>query len=163
MSEQTLTTPVSSGTLEEVSAWFFEDYLPRWVAAGASGASPTFISDYWASPLWVSVGQDAGVLPTDAEVVGFLDAMQTRLRSSGYTHTVVPDRRVTVFNERGAAIEVIWSRRRDDESEVERLAVNFSCLNLESGWRIVAIQGAPTEELTLAASWQTRHGEEAGK
>jgi hypothetical protein len=70
---------------------------------------------------------------------------------------------VTVFNEVGASVEVIWSRRRDDESEVERLSVNFSCMKLADGWRIVAIQGNPTDELTLAGSWQTLHAEEAGR
>lgn len=163
MSEQTLTTPVTSSALEEVRAWFFDDYLPTWVTAGASGASATFIGQYWTAPLWVSNGQQAGVLPTEAEVVGFLDGMQTRLRENGYTHTVVPDRRVTVFNEVGASVEVIWSRRREDESEVERLAVNFSCMKLTDGWRVVAIQGNPTAELTLAGSWQTLLGEAAGK
>lgn len=37
-------------TRAEVTAWFFEDYLPRWVSAssGATDESPEFILDYWA-------------------------------------------------------------------------------------------------------------------
>jgi hypothetical protein len=35
-------------TRAEVTAWFFEGYLPRWVSAGsgATGEGPEFILDY---------------------------------------------------------------------------------------------------------------------
>lgn len=155
------TTPDSPATsvLDEVRAWFFEDYLKRWVTAGAAGSSPTFISEYWGFPLWVGVaGQAPAVLLSAESVIEFLDAMQTRLRASGYTHTVVPDRRVTLFHDRGASIEVIWSRRRADESEIERLSVNFNCVKGENGWRAIAIQGCPVDTLSLNESWPIHHG-----
>jgi hypothetical protein len=37
----------------------------------------------------------------------------------------VPDRKATVYYDAGAATEVIWSRSRADNSEIERLAVHF--------------------------------------
>lgn len=147
-------------TRDDVTRWFFKEYLGTWITAGATGASPTFITDYWSAPLWVSVpGMTPGALPDDAAVVGFLDGMQTRLRAAGYTHTVVPDRRVTAFNDRSATIEVIWSRRRADESEVERLAVHFAVVRRDEGWRIVAIFGQPTTVDRLDEAWPITQGE----
>ncbi|MDT9700268.1 hypothetical protein [Streptomyces sp. P17] len=146
--------PKAKSAFDEVRAWFFEDYLQRWVKAGAAGTSPTFITEYWGVPLWVGVeGHTPAVLLSAEAVIEFLDGMQTRLRASGYSHTVVPDRRLTLFHDRGAAIEVIWSRRRADESEIERLAVNFNCVKGEDGWRVIAIQGRPIDTLSLNESW----------
>jgi hypothetical protein len=151
--------PQANRAFDEVEAWFFENYLERWVKAGAAGSSPTFIADYWGVPLWVGVeGHAPAVLLTTEAVIDFLDAMQTRLRASGYTHTVVPDRRVTLFHDRGASIEVIWSRRRADESEIERLAVNFNCVKGEDGWRAIAIQGRSIDTVSLNESWPIRQG-----
>ena len=85
----TTPAPHAKSAFDEVGAWFFEDYLPRWVKAGAAGSSPTFITDYWGVPLWVGVEGRAPTALLSAEaVIEFLDTMQTRLRASGYTHTV---------------------------------------------------------------------------
>jgi hypothetical protein len=40
---------------------------------------------------------------------GLLAGMRARLREARHTNTTVLDSRVTVFNEGGVAIEVIWS------------------------------------------------------
>jgi hypothetical protein len=151
-------------TLGEVTTWFFEDYLGRWVTAGATGASPTFITEYWSSPFWVSIpGVPPGALPDPESVIGFLDAMQTRLRAAGYTHTVVPDRRIIVLNDRGATIEVIWSRRRADESEIERLAVHFAVVRRDMGWRAVAVFAQPTDAELLDKVWPISRGVEGAR
>jgi flavin reductase (DIM6/NTAB) family NADH-FMN oxidoreductase RutF len=42
---------------------------------------------------------------------------------------VVPDRKVTVYNINGAAIDVIWSRRRADETEIERVVIYFELIS----------------------------------
>jgi len=146
-------------TLVDVTNWFFEDYLGRWVSAGASGASPAFITEYWSAPLWVSMpGLVPGVLPTPEAVIDFLDAMQSRLRAAGYHHTNIPDRRITVLNDCAATIEVIWSRRRADESEIERLAVHFAAVRGEAGWRAVAIFAQPTDVGLLDEVWPISRG-----
>lgn len=111
----------------EVVAWFFQDYLPRWVAAGsgASGEGPEFILNYWGTPMHVTALEQSYWFLEDAGVLQFLDMNHTPLKEAGYSHTVVLDKRVFVYNSVGAAIEVIWSRRRADESEIQRWAVHF--------------------------------------
>ena len=58
----------------------------------------------------------------------------------GYAYTAVPDRKVTVYHDNGAAIEVIWSRRRADGTEIERMAAHFEVARGSAGWRIIGIQ-----------------------
>ena len=67
----------------------------------------------------------------------------------------MPDHKVIIDHSRGAAIEVIWSRCRADGSEIERLAVHFEVAREFSGWRVVTIQGAPTDADTLQTAWPT--------
>lgn len=45
-----------AATGAEVTAWFFEDYLPRWAAVGAgtSPEGPEFIHDYWGTPMHIT-------------------------------------------------------------------------------------------------------------
>lgn len=146
---------VLAATHAEVSAWFFEDYLPRWVAAGSetSGEGPEFILQYWDTPMHVT-GLDQAFWCLDAaSVMGFLDFNYAPLREAGYSHTAVPDRRVFVYNKAGAAIEAIWSRRRADESEIQRFAAHFEVAKSEKGWRVVGVQATATTEDSLEAVW----------
>jgi hypothetical protein len=139
----------------EVTNWFFADYLPRWVAvaAGTSAEGPDFVLDYWGVPMNVCVlGQSFWCMDA-AAVLAFLELNHAPLRDSGYTHTVVPDHRVTAYSTAGAAIEVIWSRRRADESEIQRWAVHFEVAKSEIGWRVVGIQATDTDKLHLAEIW----------
>lgn len=139
----------------EVTAWFFEDYLPRWVSAGAgvSGGGPEFILEYWGAPLHVTALDQTFCFLDEAGVLEFLEMNQAPLKAAGYTHTVVPDRRVFIYSQVGAAIEVIWSRRRADESEIERWAVHFEISKGPKGWRVVGIQALAMDRATLAEVW----------
>jgi glyoxylase-like metal-dependent hydrolase (beta-lactamase superfamily II) len=142
-------------TRAEVTAWFFEDYLPRWVAVanGTSGEGPEFIHGYWGTPMHVTALDQAFWCLGDDAVLSFLELNHASLRDTGYDHTVVPDRRVIVYNPVGAAIEVIWSRRRADESEVQRWASHFELGKSERGWRIIGVQSTATDKATLAEAW----------
>jgi glyoxylase-like metal-dependent hydrolase (beta-lactamase superfamily II) len=140
---------------DEVAHWFFDDYLTTWigVGAGAIARGPEFILDYWSAPLNWSDDQSSRWLLDTPSVVGLLDALQTRLRAEGYADTAVPDRRVTVYHDNGAAIEVIWSRLRTDGTEIERLAAHFEVARGPEGWRIISIQATPTSSDSLNAVW----------
>lgn len=142
-------------TRAEVTAWFFEEYLPRWVAAGSgtSGEGPEFIHGYWDTPMHVTGLEQSFWCLDDASVLAFLDFNYAPLRESGYSHTVVPDRRVFVYSSVGAAIEVIWSRRRVDESEIQRWATHFEVAKSDQGWRVVGVQATATTEDSLEAVW----------
>ncbi|WP_067834412.1 hypothetical protein [Nocardia lijiangensis] len=148
-----------SATRAEVTSWFFEDYLPRWVgvASGTSSEGPEFILEYWGTPMHVTASDQSFWCLDHASVLAFLQLNLAPLRESGYSHTVVPDRRVTVYNALGAAIEVIWSRRRADESEIQRWAVHFQVAKSIAGWRVIAVQALDTakDELEEIWSWES--------
>ena len=141
---------------EQVARWFFDDYFPTWVGVGscAIAQSPEFILDYWGVPLHYSTPGGSEWLLDAAGVVGLLDRIHARLRVQGYSYTAIPDRRVSVYHVDGAAIEVIWSRCRADNSEIERHAVHFEVSRGSEGWRVVGIQTAPTTADSLAAAWR---------
>lgn len=153
MSTDTLSS--FADTRAEVTAWFFDNYLPRWVAAGtgASGEGPEFILEYWGVPMHVTGLDQTFWCLDDKAVLAFLEMNHGPLKSAGYTHTVVPDRRVFVYSRVGAAIEVIWSRRRADESEIQRVAVHFEVAKGPQGWRVVGVQALAMDHPTLADVW----------
>jgi hypothetical protein len=142
---------------DDVTSWFFDDYLPTWVgvAAGTITRGPEFILDYWAAPLHFSSEHGGQWFHDAAAVVRFLGEMQSRLRSDEYAYTDVPDHEVSVYHHNGAAIEVIWSRCRADRTEIERLAARFELSRSQAGWRIVGIQTLSTTADTLSAAWPT--------
>lgn len=141
--------------LDEVTHWFFEDYLRTWIGVGSGtiARGPEFILDYWGVPLHWSEDQISRWLLDAPAVVAELDALQARLRAEGYAHTSVPDRRVTVYHRNGAAIEVIWSRCRTDGTEIERVAAHFEIARDPAGWRIVGLQATPTASGSLKTLW----------
>jgi hypothetical protein len=139
----------------EVTEWFFEDYLPTWVGVGnrAIGTGPGVILNYWGVPLY-DYHPDGGQWALNGDsVVGFLNTTHTRLQANGYAYTEVVDRAVRAYHRNGAAIEVIWSRRRADDTEIERLAVHFEVIRTENGWRVAGIQRRFTHADTLFDAW----------
>jgi hypothetical protein len=139
----------------EVTEWFFDDYLPTWVGVGNGTVEkgPGFILDYWGVPLCYCHPDGGRWEPDGDSVTGLLDAMHTRLKASGYAYTEVIDRAVRTYHRSGAAIEVIWSRRRADDTEIERLAVHFEVIRTQNGWRVAGIQSRPTHADTLSDAW----------
>lgn len=140
----------------EIYSWFFEDYLPRWISAGAQTSSDdsSFIADYWGHPLHISTDGFCGCMVEQSQVVDFLHAMHERLRAAGYAHTNVPDKRIIPLSVRGGAIEVIWSRCRADGSEIERIAVHFQVVKKEGKWKVLSFQSTHTNANRLADVWQ---------
>lgn len=147
-------------TRDEVTHWFFDDYLPTYIGVGSGAISrgPEFILDYWDVPLHVSTPTSREWLLDKDVVRGRLERTHNRLRAQGYSYTAVPDQKVTIYHDAGAAIEVIWSRRRADHSEIERLAVHFEIARESAGWRVVGLQSVMTMADSLAAAWQAPAG-----
>jgi len=147
--------PTARSVVDEVTSWFFDDYLATWIAVGAGTIQrgPEFILDYWSAPLHWS-DEDVNRWFLDGpDVVGSLQQLHGRLRDAGYAHTAVPDWRVRAYHDDGAAIEVIWSRQRADGSEIERIAVHFEVARGSEGWRIVGIQAVSTTSDSLESVW----------
>jgi glyoxylase-like metal-dependent hydrolase (beta-lactamase superfamily II) len=144
-----------SSVRDEVAHWFLDDYLPTWVgvAAGTIARGPEFILDYWAAPLHWSDDQGSRWIIDAPAVVALLHEMQNRLHDEDYAYTALPDQQVTVYHDNGAAIEVIWSRRRGNGTEIERLAAHFEIARGSEGWRIVGIQAMPTTSDSLKNAW----------
>jgi hypothetical protein len=151
-----VTRPAARTAVDEMEHWFFGIYLPAWVALGANGAGEDrAILEYWGFPLHAASVNMTRCLMTGDEVIGLLRANQRPLQAQHYTHTKVLDRRAVGFNENAGAIDVIWSRRRADESEIERRAVHFEIHRTAAGWRVVAIASALTDSTSLTEVWET--------
>ena len=120
--------PFDRTLCREMERWFVEEYVPTWVEAGtAAYADLRSILDYWGVPLHVSNPNGNDWLTNSDEVVEMLEAIQKPLKARGYSHTVIIDRRSTYYNERAISVDVIWSRRGENEREIrERRAVHFS-------------------------------------
>lgn len=143
----------------EVSEWFFNEYVPKWVKAstGQSGINDDFILQYWVPPLYVNaLGLNKCLLSSD-EVITFWKMNSTPLREEGYTHTIIPSREITVYTENSAGIDAIWSRRRADGSEIQRIAVHFGITreNKKSSWSIFCIHAISTNKDKLGEIWVT--------
>ena len=80
-----------------------------------------------------------------------LEAIQKPLKARGYSHTVIIDRRSTYYNERAISVDVIWSRRGENEREIERRAVHFEIRNRDGENRIISIAACHTPESRLDA------------
>lgn len=151
--------PDPAAATSEVEQWFFDDYLPTWigVCAGTIARTSDFILDYWSAPLNWCDDQGSRWLQKPADVVAVLEHLHARLRDAGYADTAVPDRKVTVYHDNGAAIEVIWARLRADGSQIERLAAHFELARGSAGWRIIGIQAVPTTSESLKDVWQQQY------
>lgn len=142
--------------VQEMNHWFFGIYLPTWVEIGANDqAKSDEILKFWGSPLHAASVNMTKCLMSGDEVIGLLRANQDPLKAQNYTHTVVLDRKVTGYNHNAGSIDVIWSRRRADESEIERRAVHFEIHRTAQGWRVVAIASQITVHESLDAIWET--------
>lgn len=142
--------------VREMNAWFFETYLPMWIKLGAEvGAGVDEILSYWGTPLHAASVNMTRCLMTGDDVIGLLRANQDPLQAENYTHTVVLDRQVKGYNRNAGSIDVIWSRRRADESEIERRAVHFEIHRTANGWRVVAIASILSDLASLDEIWET--------
>jgi hypothetical protein len=83
--------PRAGDVLGEVTHWFFDDYLSRYISVvnGTRQEGPEFILDYWGCPVHVSSPRMNQWLSEPRDVAGMLAGTQARLRAAGYTHTAV--------------------------------------------------------------------------
>jgi len=146
----------SRTAVREMNDWFFNIYLPTWVGLGASKTvGSEVILEYWGIPLHAASVNMTKCLMTGDEVIGLLHANQDPLQVQNYTHTEVLDRKVLGYNHNAGSIDVIWSRRRADESEIERRAVHFEIHRTGSGWRVVAVASLLTDRESFDEIWET--------
>lgn len=142
--------------VREMNSWFFDTYLPDWVRMGANtDQAPEAILEYWGAPLHAASVNMTRCLHTGDQVIGLLRANQAPLQAEQYTHTVVLDRTVKGYNHNAGSIDVIWSRRRADESEIERRAVHFDIHRTDKGWRVVTVASTLTDRTSLDDIWET--------
>ena len=133
--------------------WFFKDYVPNWAAMGRREQPEKNILGYWDVPLYKSYSGTNECLLTADTVVGFLASMHGPLKNGGYDHTTIVDPRVTIYSSIAGGVDVIWSRCRKDETEIERIAAHFEVRLGKEGWRVISATGTPTSAKTIDASW----------
>ncbi|UII78773.1 hypothetical protein [Flagellimonas sp. CMM7] len=146
---------------KELHDWFFITYFNNWVGVGSGeiDEGPEFILKYWGMPLFVTADEPSmsGWLHEGQQVVDFLVMQHKELKANGYTHTHVPEQIIKVYNQNGGAIEVIWSRRAADETEIQRFAAHFEVGRTDEGWKVFSIQARNTkvekDNDTLDGAW----------
>ena len=140
----------TDAVFEDIQNWFFDKYLATWVTTGAeSDADPRKILDYWGVPMHVATPNLKRWLSTEEQVLGLLSAIQTPLKEQHYSHSKALDRRMTIYNDAAASIDVIWSRRNADEVEIERIAAHFEIRSVARHWRIISVVSIPTDKERL--------------
>jgi hypothetical protein len=150
----------TSLTVREINEWFFGGYLPKWVSIGGSGqAEPSDILEFWGVPMHASSVYLTKWLRTPEAVLGLLAANQVPLKASGYTHTNVVDQRIIVYNNDAASVDVIWSRCRADDAEIQRLATHFEVRRTADGWRVISLASKLTAESSLDRAWRRSRGQ----
>jgi hypothetical protein len=149
--------------VSEIRTWFFGQYVAKWVSIGASkDGDPRAIFQYWGVPMYASSPNMNRWLMTDDDVLSLLSANQKPLQAANYTHTEVLDSAITAFNNKSGSVDAIWSRRRRDESEIERRAVHFEVRRTELGWRVIALASQLTDRDRLAEVWRTGSADAPG-
>jgi hypothetical protein len=136
----------------EVDQWF-SDYFKAFIDIGAGRIDPAQILLYWGVPLHTSGPKHARWLNSPDEVVGVLNEMQGALRKIGYTHTEALDKTITVYSENAARVETIMSRRRADDTEVDRAAVSFELRRTDDKWAVISTTARPTDASLLREIW----------
>jgi len=139
----------------ELMTWFFHDYFWKWVEIGNGSAPLSDMLNFWGSPLHAAAMVQTNWLMTPDDVLKQIERTQEPLKGRQYSHTVVLDHRITVFNSSAAAIDGIWSRRQKDETEIQRVASHFEIHMTDKGWRVVAMANRLTAEASLNAVWPT--------
>lgn len=135
-------------TREEIRHWFFDVYFDHWmdVGAGRRDEGPEFILEYWGAPMFLTSNMPDTAVWLDADgIVNFLDTRQQQLKAAGYDHTEVPEQRIHVYNANGGAVEVIWSRQAADNSELQRLAINFQVVRFDGVWKVAGMHVRQTD------------------
>ena len=138
-------------TTQDLHRWFFQAYLPNWAGVGASELDPEVMLTYWGVPMHIA---GVGWLLTTEAAIDALRATQGEIKDSGYAHTSVIDYEITVYNDAGGSVDAILSRRRLDESEIQRVAAHFEIHRTRDGWRIVAVATAAATANSVAEVWR---------
>ncbi|WP_372571664.1 DUF6841 family protein [Ruegeria jejuensis] len=143
---------------QDLFQWVFSDYVPTWAAIGRSERDAKDILNYWSVPMFAASMHGIGWLMDEEAVIGLLATTHAPLKTSGYDNTKPLDRAITVYNDHSASADAIWSRRRADETEIERVATHFDIRLTEAGWRIIGLSNQYTQTGRLADVWASRHG-----
>ncbi len=142
----------SSSTHAEIDQWFSE-YFKTFIDIGAGRSDSEKILLYWGVPLHSSSPKHSTWLNSAEKVVGVLNEMQGILKQIGYTHTEALEKAVTVYNKNAGRVDTIMSRRKGDDTEVDRAAVSFELRRTNIGWIIISTTSCPTQATKLREVW----------
>lgn len=140
---------LSPSLIDEIDSWFTA-YFEAFIDIGNGKRDPDTILLYWDVPLHTTSPVQTKWLRSPDEVVSVLTDMQSALKRIGYTHTVALDKTIEVYTENASRIETIMSRRRGDDTEVDRAAVSFELRRSGYGWIIISTVLRPTGATRLS-------------
>ena len=146
----------------EMLRWFFDDLLPRWDAAVVGTEDPRTVAGLCATPMLVATCDGVVRARDHAEVAELLAMHITSLRTAGNDHVLAPDCRVTAYSPVAGALDVIWSHRAADGTEVLRLAVRYEIAWVDATWQVTTAHIVPTDQTTLDRIWTPTPAHEIG-
>ncbi len=155
---------VDNNSLRREIGSFYDSYSAAYVEviAGRPTADEYFYRKYYSIPLYVNEAESGDAdasgkrsrwLLTDSDIHDFLLAGRETLEARDYHHSNILDRVIRVLNGNRVNLEIVVSRRRADDTEVERWAVGYGIAKFEAGWRIIDIYTTITAADTVAATW----------
>jgi hypothetical protein len=121
--------------VEDVNRWFGE-YLDAFAACGRGESETASLLDYYGVPLLITTDDGFYALTTDKQVVASIQPQVDGMRAASYSHTEIVDSEVTLLNEPSALYRATFSRRRSDDSEINRLAATYLVTDGVAGRRI---------------------------
>ncbi|MGZ8178610.1 DUF6841 family protein [Williamsia sp. SKLECPSW1] len=145
-----------AATEAELLHWFFDEVLPRWdaIASGTSEHGDVGILTGFSAPSLLLATCDGNVRAlAPHRVRRLVESQMLVMRIEDVSHILVPDSRVVAYGPASGALDILWSPRRTDGSELIRLAVHYDIARIDDAWRITAVHVVMTDAATLADVW----------
>lgn len=122
-----------------VVGWY-EHYAGAFSAyARGDTDDPALLSDFYGVPLLISTPESLISLASEADVLQAVRSQAEALRAAGYAESDLLTLDVTPLNATSALVQVEVSRRRFDETEIERLRFTELVVETDAGLRIAAL------------------------
>ncbi|WP_280445632.1 hypothetical protein [Nocardia brasiliensis] len=156
---------VDNAVISREIGTFYADYAAAYVAAMTDNpdGNEYFYREYYSVPIYIGEAEPADSggsgsgrsrwLLTDSDIREFLLANEKDLADRGYHHAKILDRVVRVLNSTRVNLEIVVSRLREDEVEIERWAVGYGIAKLTGGWRIIDLYTTVTAAETVVDAW----------
>ncbi len=127
----------------EVSRWF-DEYLDAFASCARGESETASLLDYYGVPALFTTDDGVFALTSADQVVALVQTQVAAMRAAGYARSEILSSEVTVLNAKSALYKGTFSRRRSDDTEINRLTATYLVTVGAVGRRIsvLAVQSA---------------------